>query len=221
MRSAECCFEHVERFGEIQATNIFRVPLNVFCSCGKDNRTILWDLYTLQPIADIPNEEPDPAAPQNENSASSSLFSGGLGSSQQKRYDVQWSPLKRGVVSTCSFDRKVQVHSVIGLATRSGRPPKWLQPSSGVSCGFGGSVVSFSSNDKVVKIVNVAEEPKLVEASNKFEAEIGRGDTIGFCQTMASKASRKGSKSEAEVWGFMQVIFGKFYIARCGAGNVQ
>jgi protein transport protein SEC31 len=172
----------------------------------------LWDLYTLQPIADIPNEEPDSAA-QNENS-SSSLFSGGLGSSQQKRYDVQWSPLKRGIVSTCSFDRKVQVHSVIGLATKSGRPPKWLQPSSGVSCGFGGSVVSFSSNDKLVKIVNVVEEPKLVEASNKFEAEIGSGDTIGFCQSMASKASKRGSKSEAEVWGFMQVIFGKFYIAR-------
>ena len=85
-------------------------------SCGKDNRTILWDLYTLQPIADIPNEELAQSTEQSQ-SSSSEMFAGGLGSSQQKRYDVQWSPLNRGVVSTCSFDRKVQAHSVLGLAT--------------------------------------------------------------------------------------------------------
>lgn len=84
-------------------------------SCGKDNRTILWDLFTLQPIADIPNEDFESSADFQD--SGSNLFSGRLGSSQQKRYDVQWSPLKRGIVSTCSFDRKVQVHSVIGLAT--------------------------------------------------------------------------------------------------------
>ena len=87
------------------------------CSCGKDNRTILWDLFTLQPIADIPNEEAEKQAVDIQKSSSAELFSGSLSSSQQKRYDVQWSPWKRGVVSTCSFDRKVQAHSVIGLAT--------------------------------------------------------------------------------------------------------
>ena len=89
-------------------------------SCGKDNRTILWDLFTLQPIADIPNTEvvEDPAANAQQTPTASSLYgAGGLSSSQQKRYEVEWSPVKRGVVSTCSFDRKVQTHSVIGLAT--------------------------------------------------------------------------------------------------------
>jgi protein transport protein SEC31 len=74
-------------------------------------------LYTLQPIADIPNEEPEQQVSETQNSPSDLFSAGGLSSSQQKRYDVQWSPLKRGVVSTCSFDRKVQAHSVIGLAT--------------------------------------------------------------------------------------------------------
>lgn len=63
---------------------------------------------------------------------------------------------------------------------------------------------------QVVKILNVVEEPELVKASTKFEAEIASGDTIGFCQSMASKAKQKGKASEAEVWGFMQVIFGKY-----------
>jgi protein transport protein SEC31 len=89
-------------------------------TCGKDNRTILWDLHALKPIADIPIDEPAPTSMEQQNQGSSSdVFSStaGLSSSQQRRYDVQWSPLKRGVVSTCSLDRKVQAHSVIGLAT--------------------------------------------------------------------------------------------------------
>jgi hypothetical protein len=61
-----------------------------------------------------------------------------------------------------------------------------------------------------VKIRTVVEEPELVKASNEFEAEMAKGDTIGFCQSMAAKARQKGDASEAEVWGFMQVIFGEF-----------
>lgn len=47
------------------------------------------------------------------------MYAGSLSTSQQKRYEVLWSPIMRGVVSTCSFDRKVQAHSVIGAATVS------------------------------------------------------------------------------------------------------
>ena len=90
-------------------------------TCGKDNRTILWDLHALKPIADIPLDEPTATEDSIAQAASSSdVFSSaasGLSSSQQRRFDVQWSPLERGVVSTCSLDRKVQAHSVIGLAT--------------------------------------------------------------------------------------------------------
>lgn len=109
-------------FNKFLLTTFCHSPLVILHSCGKDNRTILWDLFTLQPIADIPNDDPmaapadAAAAAQN---AASGVYGGGLSSSQQKRYDVQWSPLTRGVISTCSFDRKVQAHSVIGLATVS------------------------------------------------------------------------------------------------------
>ena len=48
-----------------------------------------------------------------------------------------------------------------------------------------------------------------MKASNDFEAEMAKGETIQFCQSMADKARRKGDVSEADVWGFMQVIFGK------------
>ena len=85
-----------------------------------------------------------------------------------------------------------------------------MKPSSGVSCAFGAAVVSFSSHDKVVKIGGVVEEPELVKASTEFEAAMAEGNTIGFCQYMADAAARGGDNDEAQVWSFMQVIFGKF-----------
>lgn len=66
----------------------------------------------------------------------------------------------------------------------------------------------------MVKVRTVVEEPELVKASNEFEAEMAKGETIAFCQSMADKARQNGDMSEAEVWGFMQVIFGEFVVAR-------
>jgi protein transport protein SEC31 len=98
----------------------------------------------------------------------------------------------------------VQAHSVLCLASQSGRPPKWLRPSSSVSCGFGGAVVSCGATDKIVRFTTVVEQPQLEQASTKFEAEIASTNVIDFCRDEASKAT---DKSEAQMWGFMQVIF--------------
>lgn len=46
------------------------------------------------------------------------------------------------------FSHPHDLNTLFGLQ-KSGRPPKWLAPSSGVSCAFGAAVVSFSSVDKV------------------------------------------------------------------------
>ena len=176
-------------------------------SCGKDNRTILWDLYTLSPIADIPNEDIDQDSAQAIGHSASDLYGGGgVRSSQHRRYDVQWSPMKRGVVSTCSFDRKVQTHSMMGLATKCGRPPKWLKTGSGVSCGFGGSLVAFSSTENLVKISTAVEQPMLVEVSQIFETEIASMNVLDYCR---ARAAARNDADEAQMWGFMQVLFGK------------
>lgn len=172
--------------------------------CAKDSRTILWDLATLQAIGEVPI---DSSAPQNDaGAAGHDIFSSsGLASNQQRRYDVQWSPIKRGVASTCSLDRKVQIHSILSLSSRSGRPPKWMRPASSVSCGFGGSIVSCGATDKIVKLQTVAEQPDLVKMSNHFEETIESVNVIQYCHSRASQATNAG---EAQLWAFMQVIFG-------------
>jgi len=174
---------------------------------GKDNRTILWDLYTLKPIADVPNDVQETASANNGQmgGTTSDLFGpSGLASSQQRRYDVQWSPVNRGVASTCSLDRKVQFHSIVSLAAQCGRPPKWMKPGSSVSCGFGGSVVSCGAADKIIRLRTVVEQPELVEDSTNFESLINSTSVVEFCQHMAAKVN---DQCEAQTWGFMKVIF--------------
>lgn len=181
-------------------------PQSSFFSTGKDNRTILWDLRTLQPIADIPNDvdQPSEDAAGELNSSASNVY-GAAASAQQKRYHVQWSPLKRGVVCTCSLDRKVQAHSLNGLVTKCGRPPKWLKPNSGVVCGFGGTLVTFGgAADKMVTIQTIVEQPKLQRASAELEDTANSMDSLSFCAQMAAKSILPGEK---EIWSFMQVIF--------------
>lgn len=182
------------------------VLLNHFYfSCGKDNCTILWDLFTLKPIADIPNDVPEPAPVDNNNSNSAMFGASGLAPAQQRRYDIQWSPVKRGVLASCSLDRKVQVHSVIGLATKCGRPPKWMKPSSSVACGYGGTVVSCGATDKFVRLRTIIEHPELVQASTAFEKEIAAVNVVDFCQSRFASAK---TQQEQQTWGFMKVMFG-------------
>jgi len=177
---------------------------SLLLSCGKDNRTILWDLFSLKPIDEIAILDPLDVESSN---TEENMYGGGLGSSTKLRYDVQWSPLRRGVVSTCSLDRKVQAHSVVGAINKSGRAPGWLKRPSGVSSAHGGRVISFGASSKTVKIQRKIEEPQLKATSEKFEAAIANRDYIGYCAARSQNASSANNASEAQIWGFMQIIF--------------
>ena len=153
----------------------------------------------MAPIADVPNDDD---SQQASGSTEQSMF--GLASSQQRRYDVQWSPLRRGIVSTASLDRKVEAHTILGLAA-SGRPPKWMRPSSSVSCAFGGAIVTCGATDKIVRIRSVVEEPTLDKLSRVFESTMDPNNVIAFCHSKATVA--QNDTNERQLWQFMQVIF--------------
>ena len=82
-----------------------------------------------------------------------------------------------------------------------------MKPSSGISCGFAGSIVSFSAKDKLVKMTSSVEEPSLVQASEKFEADIASGDVLGFCSAMKTAAK---DSTDKQIWSFMEVMFREY-----------
>ena len=160
-------------------------------------------------VAELPNDQDDGAASAAaaQQQSASNVYGTSLSSSQSKRYDIQWSPLLRGVVSTCSFDRKVQAHSALSATTKTGRAPKWLKTSSGVAFGFGGTVVSFGATHRGVSISSTIEVPELRAASDKFEQAIAGGDYSGYCDSMAQQAKAKGDTYGTQLWGFMKIVF--------------
>jgi protein transport protein SEC31 len=172
-------------------------------SCAKDHRTLLWDLLSMQPVAELPTDSHSLA--EGEAPSPNKLFgSGTLNEQKHMRVFVEWSPLKRGMVVTCSLDRKVQFHSILALATRAGRVPKWMKPASAVATAFGGTVISVGSNSKTVTIRTVPEMPDLVKLSNDFEMErIHTNSMVEFCESRRKKTYGY----DAKMWGLMAILF--------------
>jgi protein transport protein SEC31 len=202
---------------------------SLLLTTAKDNRTLLWDLVTMQAIGEVPNEGATPEQQQQQvaaagggGTAAGSLFSLSSASSfaqKHMRYDVAWSPWKRGVALTCSLDRKVQAHSILSLATRSGRPPAWMKPSSAVTTAFGGIIVSCGKQaplqqhqnggnplagpqtSSVVTIQTVSEQPFLVKTCTALETQMATAASLPeFCAMQrAAISSSSSNRTEMEI----------------------
>ncbi len=189
-------------------------------SCGKDNRTIIWDLLHLQSVYEFPTETS--SMPSMDMAAGAGLFSGiGMGhSGNQKRYQATWSPHLPAVAATCSFDRRVQFHSLTGFKSSLGRAPKWLRKPVGAAFGFGGKLVTFGNKPATgatagasgvkpngkVHLLQVVEDPALIARCEAFHKQTAIGTPAAYkelCDTLAGNAITKQDK---EVWGLMKVI---------------
>ena len=192
-------------------------------SCGKDNKTVMWDLMHLEAVYDLPtSSSAGPGGSGNMGGYEQNTF-GGLASTagQQRRFNVSWSPCLPAVVSACSFDRKVQFYSLSGARSRKGRAPAWLRRPVGASFGFGGKLVSFTNQAPVIdpsfaadpkksagvkfrmKITQVVEDEFLIRSCDEFHSAIAAGDFKTFCETKVASAS---TEHDRNVWQLMQVI---------------
>ena len=186
---------------------------SLLLTVAKDNRTFLWDLRTLQAVAELPMDVvPEPSTHHAAQHNANALFASGrpgLQEQKQMRYDIQWSPYQRGVALTCSLDKKVQVHSLLSLATCTGRPPAWMTRKSSVTTGFGGLLVSCGmTSPTTVMIQTIPEQPMFAEKVTTFEMQLQQyqesGNMIAFCQIMQQKSE---SDEDKALWGFMQIMF--------------
>jgi len=101
-------------------------------SCGKDSKTLLWDLYAGKPVMELSGSEADAPSTNGfgSNGFGEATFGGGgpgagdvFGGSNSggmpsgdtgRRYHVEFAPHDRTIFSACSFDRKVEIFSLNG-----------------------------------------------------------------------------------------------------------
>jgi len=206
---------------------------SLLLSCGKDNRTILWDLFHLQPVYELASTSQGVSgggglSAMGGSDSDQSVFGGFASSAGQRRHHVAWSPCVPAVVSACSFDRKVQFFSLSGARSKIGRAPKWLRRPIGAAFGFGGKLVSFdglhaasasaaaaaggaaaagkkgSAGSVQLKVLQVLEDPLLVQASDAFHEVVNSKEYKQFCETKTYAI--ESSEQERQVWGLMKVI---------------
>lgn len=112
-------------------------------STGRDNRTLLWDLFNhSQPAYELP------ASTGAGEAEMSSVAFGGFGRGESRRYSALWSPTIPAVIGTCSFERNVEFFSLAGVS--SGRAPRWLRRPCSATFGWGGKL-TYVQNEVVQK----------------------------------------------------------------------
>jgi protein transport protein SEC31 len=174
-------------------------------SCGKDNRTLLWDLFSRKSLFEFPSENAAPSM------GSDQFFGAGGG---QRRFNVQWSPKIPAVASACTLDGKVQVWGLSGGGNPAVRPPKWYRRPVGASFGFGGKLVTIanpkepagpqSDRRRAVHFHRILSEPNLVVEAEELDRSLESKDFKGHCERKIVSATNDKEKS---VWSFMQILF--------------
>ncbi|KAL2982866.1 hypothetical protein AAZX31_12G010300 [Glycine max] len=169
-------------------------------TCGKDSRTICWDMISGEIAYELP-------AGTNWN------------------FDVHWYPRIPGVISASSFDGKIGIYNIKGCRQNGIgendfgavplRAPKWYKRPTGVSFGFGGKLVSFHPRASAagspagaseVYVHNLVTENGLVSRSSEFEAAIQNGERSLLRVLCEKKTEESESEEERETWGFLKVM---------------
>ncbi|RHY30630.1 hypothetical protein DYB32_006817 [Aphanomyces invadans] len=179
-------------------------------SSAKDNRTLLWDLFTGQPFFELPsNVAAQPVG--------GSFFSGGGGG--QRRFNVQWSPKIPAVASACTFDGKVQVWGLTGSGTSAARAPKWTTRPVSATFGFGGKLVVTNARTpaqpqqqqygqpkvpRPVHIHKITSDPSIVAGADLLEQALAQRNFQGHCDNKVANAKRPADKA---TWSFMKILF--------------
>jgi len=182
---------------------------NLLLSCGKDNRTILWNPQTGSILGEFPI-------------ASTWAF------------EVQWCPQNPDILANATFEGKVTIHrlqSKLSKTEMNGaqfdeagedffsqrqyvakggfelkQAPKWLQVPCAASFGFGGSVVSVKNvkGKGDVKINKYISEPTISENASEFEEAIRTADWTAFCEKQIEKAPTLEEKGN---WELLRLLF--------------
>lgn len=193
-------------------------------TCGKDNRTLLWDLQLGKVVHEVDTESADgrgkggvlgnaagggggggdgptnvtgvASGPTSGTGAHAASFFGGapgagavaIGSGRS--HTVAWSPCVPAVMATCSLDRRVRVHNLMGVGSEAGNAPAILKRPTGASFGFGGKLVTYGSKDEAspshVSISRIEESGGAKAGAEALQNALADGDMLELCAAKVS-----------------------------------
>ncbi|KAH7443245.1 hypothetical protein KP509_02G027200 [Ceratopteris richardii] len=180
------------------------IDSTLLLSSAKDYRTVCWDTSSGEIICELPV-------------------------SSNWNFDLQWSPRIAGILSTSSYDGRVNLYNIeacsrilpsegqFGGTAAAGafsamKAPKWLKRPVGVTFGFDGKLVSFHTKKGAavseLNIQSFVSEDELITQSKEFDIAIQDPDNKSSLQALCDKKAQNArSEEEREVWSFLRIMF--------------
>lgn len=174
---------------------------NLLLSCGRDNRTVIWNPNTGEILKE-------------------------LTAANNWMYDVQWAS-RPSFCSTASFDGRVTVYSLqdsssddyggtefsnqVSMGAQQLKKsksafttaPKWLQRPCGAVFGFG-KLVTFNQTSRQVTINRVTTDTTTADRAIELENVLKNGNYSEFCDFKINSAK---SENEKATWEIMNILF--------------
>lgn len=189
---------------------------DLLLSCGKDNRTILWNPQTGQPYGDYPVVT-------------------------NWTFQTRWNPHNPNMFATASFDGKLQVQTLQNTNPSStqtdqnqsgdgedffskaqtqpqtssfslAKAPKWLERPVSASFGFGGRIISVKqaepgkSRASKITISKFEVDSTVGNATETFEKAIQSGNLPALCEERIASAKTDEEKAD---WKVIETLVSK------------
>jgi protein transport protein SEC31 len=188
---------------------------DILISCGKDNRTLIWDPQTGERYGEFP-EVTNWAFltrfhPNNPNLSATAAFDGKI--TIQTLQNTNPSAAQNTTQTHLDgedFFTQAQTQPQ-GAAFSLTKAPKWLEVPVGVSFGFGGKIVMFKQNpsqagqkrSSKIQISQFSVDSDITSATQKFEESLNSGDLAAICESHQEQATTEDEKAD---WRVMETL---------------
>ncbi|KAI8634061.1 WD40 repeat-like protein [Xylariaceae sp. FL1651] len=188
---------------------------DLLISCGKDNRTLIWNPQTGERYGEFPEVTNwtflTRFNPNNPNLSATAAFDGKI--TIQTLQNTNPSAVQNTTQSHLDgedFFTQAQTQPQ-GAAFSLTKAPKWLETPVGVSFGFGGKLIMFKQNpsqagqkrSSKIQISQFSVDSDIGSATEKFEESLRSGDLAAICESHKEQAQTDEEKAE---WRVMETL---------------
>ncbi|KAH6640761.1 hypothetical protein F5144DRAFT_561540 [Chaetomium tenue] len=179
-------------------------------SCGKDNRTLVWNPQTGERYGEFPEATNwtflTRFNPGNPNLVATASFDGKITVQTLQNTNASVAPAAQTNTDDDDFFAKAPTE-LQGASFSLTRAPVWFERPVGVSFGYGGKLITFKKNDtpagqprsSKIQISSFSVDSDIGSATDKFEEAYKRGDIGAICDSNAADAQTEEEKADWQV----------------------
>ncbi|KAK2018861.1 WD domain-containing protein [Colletotrichum eremochloae] len=184
---------------------------DLLLSCGKDNRTLVWNPQTGDRYGEFPEVTNwtflTRFNPSNPNLSATAGFDGKI--TIQTLQNTNPSNTQASTTNNLDgedFFTSAQTQPQ-GASFSLNKAPKWFERPIGASFGFGGKLVIFKQNAQQrstkISISQFSVDSSISEATEKFEQALQSGDIVSLCESRKEQAKSEEEKAD---WLVMETL---------------